>query len=131
MRRTFGLDVLACPWCGGRLRLVALIEQASAVQRILRRLGLRTEVPEPRPARAPRPRLEPLEDQSGRAPEFDAAWHGENGSVTPPRRVRAPTRRSLPGEREDSSCLLYCHEGASVGRSAVHGVLRRGAGSIR
>jgi hypothetical protein len=28
MRRTFGLDVLACPRCGGRLRLVALIEQA-------------------------------------------------------------------------------------------------------
>ena len=26
MRRTFGFDVLACPRCGGRLRLVALIE---------------------------------------------------------------------------------------------------------
>jgi putative transposase len=40
MRRTFGLDVLACPRCGGRLRLVALIEQAAVVQRILRHLGL-------------------------------------------------------------------------------------------
>ena len=28
MRRTFGFDVLACPRCGGRMRLVALIEQA-------------------------------------------------------------------------------------------------------
>jgi hypothetical protein len=53
MRRTFGLDVLACPRCGGRLRLVALIEHAAAVQRILRHLGLPAEVPEPRPARAP------------------------------------------------------------------------------
>jgi hypothetical protein len=34
MRRTFGLDVLACPRCGGRLRLVALIDQAPVIQRI-------------------------------------------------------------------------------------------------
>jgi hypothetical protein len=47
VRRTFGLDVLACLCCGGRLRLVALIEQASVVQGILRHLGLPTEVPEP------------------------------------------------------------------------------------
>lgn len=38
--------------CGGRLRLVALIEQASVVQQILRHLGLLTELPEVRPARA-------------------------------------------------------------------------------
>jgi hypothetical protein len=72
MRRTFGLDVLACPRCDGRLRLVALIEQASVVQRILRHLGLPTEVPEARPARAP-PRPLETEDQSRGAPEFDAA----------------------------------------------------------
>src|SRR5437667_3293507 len=53
MRRTFEIDVLTRPRRGGRLRLVALIEQASVVQRILRRLGPPTEVPEPRPARAP------------------------------------------------------------------------------
>src|SRR5918995_20958 len=33
MRRTFGVDVLACPRCGGRLSLVVLIEQASVIQR--------------------------------------------------------------------------------------------------
>ena len=27
MRRTFGIDVLACPRCGGRFRLIALIER--------------------------------------------------------------------------------------------------------
>ena len=38
---------------GGRLRLIALIEEASVIERILRHLGLPAEVPEPRSARAP------------------------------------------------------------------------------
>jgi hypothetical protein len=53
MRRTFGIDVLECPRCGGRLRLLALIEQARTVERILRHLGLPTDLPELRAARAP------------------------------------------------------------------------------
>jgi hypothetical protein len=53
MRRTFGIDVLACPRCGGRLRLLALIDQASVIARVLGHLGLPSEVPGPRPARAP------------------------------------------------------------------------------
>jgi hypothetical protein len=53
MRRTFGFDVLACPRCGGRLRLIALIEQGSVIARVLGRLGVPTEIPPPRPARAP------------------------------------------------------------------------------
>ena len=53
MRRAFGFDVLACPRCGGRLRLIALIDESAVTQRILRHLGLPTEVPEARPARAP------------------------------------------------------------------------------
>jgi hypothetical protein len=53
MQRSFGFDVLACPRCGGRFRLIALIEDAAVVQRILARLGLPTEVPPPRPSRAP------------------------------------------------------------------------------
>jgi hypothetical protein len=53
MQRTFGFDVLACARCGGRLRLIALIDQATVIQRILRHLGLPGEVPGPRPARAP------------------------------------------------------------------------------
>jgi hypothetical protein len=63
MRRAFGFDVLVCPRCGGRLRLVALIDEAAAVQRILRHLGLPTEVPEARPARAP-----PLSDSAAQSP---------------------------------------------------------------
>jgi hypothetical protein len=53
MRRTFGIDVLDCQRCGGRLRLLALIEHARIVERILRHLGLPTDRPELRPARAP------------------------------------------------------------------------------
>jgi hypothetical protein len=74
MRRTFGVDIRACPRCGGRLRLVALIDQASVIQRILRHLGLPSDVPEPCPARAPPRPLDSIEDQSQDAPEFDAAW---------------------------------------------------------
>ncbi len=47
------IDVLDCPRCGGRLRLLAPIEHARIVERILRHLGLPTDRPEPRPARAP------------------------------------------------------------------------------
>jgi hypothetical protein len=61
MRRTFGVDVLACPRCGGRLCLVALIDQAPVIQRILRHLGLPTDVPEPCPARPPPWPLDPIE----------------------------------------------------------------------
>jgi hypothetical protein len=47
------MDVLACPRCGGRLRLIALIEEATVIDRILRHLGLPSERPAPRLARAP------------------------------------------------------------------------------
>jgi hypothetical protein len=53
MRRAFEVDVLACPRCGGRLRLVALLEAGPVTARILRHLGLPSEVPAARPARSP------------------------------------------------------------------------------
>jgi uncharacterized protein YbaR (Trm112 family) len=53
LREGGGLDVLACPRCGGRLRLIALIDEAAVIARILRHLHLPTEVPTPRPGRAP------------------------------------------------------------------------------
>ena len=68
MRRTYGFDVLACPRCGGRLRLVALIEQAAVIGQILRHLGLPTEIPAARPARAP-----PLPIGLGAHPMNDSA----------------------------------------------------------
>ena len=61
MQRTFGFNVLECPRCLGRLRLVALIEAPGVVRRILVHLGLPAEVPLPRPARAP-PLLDEVHD---------------------------------------------------------------------
>jgi hypothetical protein len=45
--------ILDCPRCGGRLRLIALIEEAAVIGRILRHLGLPTDLPVARSARAP------------------------------------------------------------------------------
>ena len=53
MQRTFEFDVLACPPCGGRLRLIVLIEKAAVIGRILHHLGIPIEIPAPRSARAP------------------------------------------------------------------------------
>ena len=53
MRRSLALDVLARPRCGGRLRLIAVVDNPAVVARILRHLGLPTEVSGTRPARAP------------------------------------------------------------------------------
>jgi hypothetical protein len=53
MRRSFGFDVLACARCGGRLALIALIEDRRVIRRILSHLGLPTEVPAAGPVRSP------------------------------------------------------------------------------
>lgn len=71
MQRTFGFDVLECPRCAGRLRLVAVIEASGVVRRILMHLGLPAEVPVPRPARAP-PLLDEVHDVRD--------WHEQPGS---------------------------------------------------
>jgi len=39
MRRTFEMEVLECPYCGGRLRLLAAILDPAAVRAILDCLG--------------------------------------------------------------------------------------------
>ena len=51
LRRTFAIDVLECPECGGRLRLLAIIAHPPTIAAILRHLGLPVEVPAPIPAR--------------------------------------------------------------------------------
>ena len=57
MRRGLAIDSLEYA-CGGRYRLVALIEQPAVVRRILEPLGLPADRVAPAPARAP---PEPLE----------------------------------------------------------------------
>ena len=55
MRRAFDIDVLACPRCGGRMRLIATIEDPRVIRRILAHLGLPTQGSDPRPSRPPPP----------------------------------------------------------------------------
>jgi hypothetical protein len=55
LRRTYDLDVLACP-CGGRLRFSALVTEREAIVPLLESLGLPT--PPPVRARARSPTLE-------------------------------------------------------------------------
>ena len=53
LRRVFAIDILACPDCGGRLRLLATIEDRAVVEKILTHLGLPVDPPCPSPARTP------------------------------------------------------------------------------
>ncbi len=53
LRRSFQVDVLECPKCHGRLRVLAVITEREPVQRILAHLGLPTEAPPLARARDP------------------------------------------------------------------------------
>ena len=50
MRRVFAIDVLECPRCGGRLRILAAIQSPDAIRKILDCLGLPSRAPPIRPA---------------------------------------------------------------------------------
>jgi hypothetical protein len=52
MQRVFARDVLQCPACGGRMRVIAAIEQPDVIEAILRSLGLAARSP---PTAPPRP----------------------------------------------------------------------------
>ena len=53
LKRVFSIDVLSCPRCGDRLRLIAAISEPSVVSKILEHLQLPTTLPQPACARAP------------------------------------------------------------------------------
>ena len=57
----FGYDLLACPKCGGKMRLLAVVMQQAAIRKILGYAGLPSEPPRLAPARAS-PRSDPLFD---------------------------------------------------------------------
>ena len=68
MRRVFALDVLECPGCGGRMRILAAIHPPEAAQAILACLGLPERAPPIAPARAVEEDVEP---GSGSLDDFD------------------------------------------------------------
>ncbi len=53
MRYSFGLDMLGCPKCKGRLKLVAVIHDRAEVKRLLENLRIWSDPIPIRPARAP------------------------------------------------------------------------------
>ena len=53
LARTFAVDVLACPKCHGRMRLLAMVEEPANVARFLAAMGEPTEVPCRSPGRGP------------------------------------------------------------------------------
>jgi len=50
MHRAFAIDVLACPHCGGRLRLIATLHDPAVIRKILAHLGMAASGPSPGPA---------------------------------------------------------------------------------
>jgi hypothetical protein len=65
MKRTFGFDVLRCPRCAAKMRVLATITHPDTIRRILRHLGARADPL----ARAPAcdPTWEQLDFDSGAA----------------------------------------------------------------
>jgi len=53
LRRVFGIDVFACPRCGGRRRLVGVHTGGERLRALLERLGLVSASPAAEPARSP------------------------------------------------------------------------------
>ena len=53
LARTFAVDVLACPKCHGRMRLLARVEDPASIARFLAAGGEATEVPPRSPGRGP------------------------------------------------------------------------------
>ncbi|MGH8496874.1 MAG: hypothetical protein ACREVN_12140 [Gammaproteobacteria bacterium] len=54
LKRVFAIDIETCRRCGGSLRVIASIEQADVIKRILEHLGWDDEALDPaHPSRAP------------------------------------------------------------------------------
>jgi len=110
LHRVFALDVLACPRCGGRLRVIAAVQDPLAVQAILahlRRSGApsRTALPHPPrpqsgrlPARSgPRSlTLAPLHPRLDREPAAAQEQWGPAGALDADPRLR-PLDLAVPG----------------------------------
>ena len=76
IKRVYEVDALACPQCGGRMKVVAFIEppQTDVIEKILRHCGLW------RDSRAP-----PAEDGCVHDPDGD--WESQTASSDEPREL--------------------------------------------
>jgi hypothetical protein len=53
LSRVFLVDVLECPQCKGRMKIIAAVTKPTSARRILESLGLPSKAPRWRPARSP------------------------------------------------------------------------------
>jgi hypothetical protein len=53
LARTFAVDVLCCPTCGGRMKLLAMVTKPESVTRYLAKIGEPACVPARSPNRGP------------------------------------------------------------------------------
>jgi hypothetical protein len=53
LRRTFAVDVLECPTCKGRMKLIAMLTESNSIARFLTKLGEPNDVPVRSPSRGP------------------------------------------------------------------------------
>jgi hypothetical protein len=51
LERVFDIDIEHCPHCGGRVKIIATIENPAVIVNILTRLGLPARAPPRSPAR--------------------------------------------------------------------------------
>jgi hypothetical protein len=92
MHRAFGIDVLACAHCGGRLRLIATLHDPAVIRKILAHLALSPSGPSPGP-RSTRVRRRRVLIGSG---------HGRGG------RCRVSATRACFGRSADRLTAMVC-----------------------
>ena len=66
LKKVFAIDVLACPECSGRLKMIAFIADQGVARKILEHLELEATGPPLPAARGAAPSIEPT-------PEYDVA----------------------------------------------------------
>ena len=64
LKRVFLVDVLECPKCKGRMKILAVVTKPASVRRILDHLGLPGAAPRLQAARSP-PQMELVEERVG------------------------------------------------------------------
>lgn len=73
LARVFSIDVETCSKCGGRMKIIAAIEDPKVIRKILEHLGLPTKPPPLYPARGP-PRQEHYFEDDFTQPHFEMSF---------------------------------------------------------
>ena len=129
MHRAFGIDVLACAHCGGRLRLIATLHDPAVIRKILAHLALATRgrVPAP-PHPSPAP---PRPDRIGSRGAADAVVPAPRGGI---RADSAGVRRPIDGGGLSGLSMSLTRAGSldpRGGRSMCTVAAAPGAASVR